>query len=140
MAVFEQHTTSAMQYPFVYGAVFNAVCQSVAQLGHRLQYADPNAGTVHFTTGISAFTWGENLVARIAQPDQQQALTIVQLTSSGALPTLIGQGRRNRKIIGAFFDELGRALSSPPYSPGGAWTPMRAEGGAGTLRGNIARP
>ncbi len=117
MAVFEQHTTLSRQYPLPYATVFNAVPQVIQNLGHRLQHADPNQGIIRFSTGMSLTTWGENLTAQIAPVDPQQSATAVQLTSSGALPTLIAQGKRNRKVISQFFDELDRALNWRSEAP-----------------------
>ena len=117
MAVFEQHTTLSTQYPFAYAPVFNAAHQAIEGLRYKLVASDPDRGTIRFSTGMSLASWGESLEARIAPVDPQQSATAVQLTSSGALPTLIGQGRRNRKVINRFFEELGRVLTGQAGAP-----------------------
>ncbi|MGH9280236.1 MAG: hypothetical protein ACRD12_19310 [Acidimicrobiales bacterium] len=66
--------------------------------------ADPQAGVVTATTGVSLASWGETVTVRLAPAEGGG--TTAYITSAARLKTNITAGGRNRKNVEAVASQL----------------------------------
>jgi len=102
-------------YPMPPQDVFNAVVQVVPQR-FRLKSSDDFTLSCNFTSGASAFTWGENFSAQVVPANGG---AIVKIQGAGKVGGQIQQSARTNKLMNQFFEgitALLRAQSTIPKS------------------------
>lgn len=99
-------------YAYAYGmnAVYDALFRAAEAVKYKLKKSDRVAYKAQFSTGISLFTWGEQLHVSLAPlPDGR---TGVYISSISNLGTEIAASSRNRKNVEKFVKALNTFL--PP--------------------------
>jgi len=69
--------------------------------------SDDSAMSISFSSGMSAFTWGENFVAVVAPTDTG---AVIQIIGAGKMPTVLLQTRRISKLIERLFADVTEVL------------------------------
>lgn len=107
----------AAEFPFPRDVVFRAVEEAIGQVrGMRLESRDPLAGFFTVKTGMSAFSWGENVRVSVTSCGQWAA----QVEVASAAKTIAGSATthgRNQKNV----KELISATSAVLQRHGEAW-------------------
>lgn len=98
-----------------YDGVFQAVCAAAAAEAMTVTLADPAAGVVQISRGVSLATWGENLDVRLRPVPSGTEVTINSALKFG----LVDWGK-NQQNIDTLFVRIGSALGG---GSGGAWHP-----------------
>ena len=135
------------QFTGEFATVFAAVCTAAAAEGMTVTSADDRTGRITVSSGMSAFSWGENAEIRVGQISPGlQSVGVHSALKFG----LVDWGR-NKKNVERLFARVQDVLTSPPaptpagwhrdptgrhetrYWDGAAWTEHVADGGvAGT--------
>lgn len=97
-----------------YDNVFRAVCDAAQYQGMTVVAADPAAGRVQLSTGMSMTTWGENLAVTLRPTPAG-----VEVTIGSALKFGLVDWGRNGENIGNLFHRIGAVAGAPA----GAWHP-----------------
>ena len=66
------------KFPFDYEAVFDAVVVSLPQAGFSLKSKDRVIGRISASTGMSIFSWGENLTILVEKVDDKSTLVAIE--------------------------------------------------------------
>jgi len=93
-------------FPVAPKAVFAAVVQVVPKR-FRLKSSDDFTMACTFSSGASAFTWGENFTAQVV-PNEGGAT--VKVNGAGKVGGQIQQSSRTTKLMGAFFEDVTAVL------------------------------
>ena len=116
----------AFQHPGPADRVFAATCQALVSLGMTITAADPTSGTIQASSGMTMFSWGENLELRVVPVSAEATAVSV---GSGLKFGLVDWGK-NRKNIERIHATIGMALANPAaaapmaaQAPAGAWHP-----------------
>lgn len=121
----------AFQHPGPADRVFAATCQALVSLTMTITFADPASGTIRASSGMTMFSWGENLELNVI-PVGAEATAVSM--GSGLKFGLIDWGK-NRKNIERIHQAIGAALTNPvavspvpavptaAQVPAGAWHP-----------------
>lgn len=104
-------------YPGRPDEIFRALDATVRRLGMEIVYGNPQAGSLRFKAGMSAWSWGEELDALVqpAGPDTVK----VQIRSSLKLG-LVDWGRNNKnldRLFGELEAQLAVTSGSPAVTP-----------------------
>ena len=98
-----------------YDNVFRAVCDAAQAELMTVKSADPAAGLIRLSTGVSLTTWGENLDVNL----RPAASNGVEVTIHSTLKVGLVDWGRNRQNIEKLFGRLSAVLAAPA----GAWQP-----------------
>ncbi|MDF7664400.1 hypothetical protein PT282_06985 [Bifidobacterium sp. ESL0763] len=109
MRPFEQAGMQQCHYDVPPMQLYPLMLQMLAQSkAFILQSSGNPPMTCIFSTHVSLYTWGENMMAAVT-PDGDGSMVAVSVNAKFA--TLF-QGSRNRKNIARFFDQLSQELAS----------------------------
>ncbi|MCG9889758.1 MAG: hypothetical protein MH252_01630 [Thermosynechococcaceae cyanobacterium MS004] len=103
MSVTSQATQQ--KFPFNYELVFNGLLKVVPASGLTIKSQDKLIGRITASTGMSLFSWGENLAIIVEKIDENS--TIISIESALKLGTNIAGTHRHQKN----FDQIISALS-----------------------------
>jgi hypothetical protein len=117
MRLFGGNQSDSLQryYPVAPPAVFKALVEIVSQQ-FKLKTTDDFTLSCAFSSGASAFTWGENFSAQVV-PAEGGATVNVQ--GAGKVGGQIQQSARTNKLVNALFDDVTgvlRATHAPTRS------------------------
>lgn len=95
-------------YPVPASDVFAAVVQVIPRR-FKLKGTDDFTLSATFSSGASAFTWGENFSAQVVPSDQGASLRV---QGTGKVGAQIQQSSRTNKLMNQFFDEVSATLQN----------------------------
>jgi hypothetical protein len=100
-------------YAATVDATFAAVVRAVEVVGMKLGEADDTTGVVCATTGMTIWSWGERVEARVAPvtPTSTAVTVSVRLKLQ-----LFGWGQQQR-VADGLLDEIGRQVAAAPAPP-----------------------
>jgi hypothetical protein len=75
--------------------------------------SDDSAMSISFSSGRSAFTWGENFVADVTPAE---AGAVIQILGAGKMPTVLLQTRRISKLIERLFADVTEVLDPAAHA------------------------
>ena len=76
MSISSQNTQQ--KFPFAYDDVFDGVVASLPQAGFSLKSKDRVIGRITASTGMSIFSWGENLTIIVEKIDDKSTLVAIE--------------------------------------------------------------
>ncbi len=85
-------TTVQLRFPAPPEALWNALPAGVAMLGGSTPWYDRARGTVFFKTGMTFFSWGQNITAQVSQSEGCAVLTVATSLKFGLFDW--GEGKR----------------------------------------------
>jgi len=94
------------KFPFPFDAVFDGVVAVMPTIGFSLKSRDPVIGRITASTGMSLFSWGENLTIVVEKVDDGS--TLVAIESALKVGINVAGAHRHAKN----FNKLIEALSS----------------------------
>lgn len=97
-------------YPASAGDVFAAV-QRVIPRRFKLKDSDQFTRSCSFSSGASAFTWGENFTAQVLEADNG---ALVRIQAVGKVGGQIAQSARSTKLMNELFARVSRELQPKP--------------------------
>ena len=101
-------------FPGAYDIVFRTVCDAALAEAMTVKLADPGAGLIRLSTGMSLATWGENLDVNL-----RPAASGVEVTVHSALKVGLVDWGRNRENIEKLFRRVAGLLAAATS----AWHP-----------------
>lgn len=93
------------KFPFSYEAVFNGLAKVIPSVGMSVKSQDKVIGRITASTGMSLFSWGENMTFIVEKIDENT--TIIGIESSLKFGANIAGAHRHQKN----FDKIITALS-----------------------------
>jgi hypothetical protein len=66
------------KFPFPYKGVFNGLVQVLGQLNMSVKESDAVIGRITASTGMSLFSWGENLTLVVERMDEASSLVGIE--------------------------------------------------------------
>lgn len=101
------------EFPVNKTKVFDAICKAVPKIkGMEIANADKLSGRILVKSGISLFSWGENIPIQLIQVSKNR--TKVSITSSPKTGIMFGGAfdmGKNRKNIEEILSETSKILS-----------------------------
>src|ERR1051325_8374666 len=89
--------------------VFAAALNSIAAQHHDIKAKDPATGAVTFHVGTTAWSWGYNMVLKVASASDNQSDVTVEVARSGGKAVSWGSGKKEvEKIFNGIQNELDR--------------------------------
>ncbi|HLZ42282.1 MAG TPA: hypothetical protein VKQ11_15045 [Candidatus Sulfotelmatobacter sp.] len=89
--------------------VFAAALNSIAAQHHDVKAKDPATGAVTFHVGTTAWSWGYNMVLKVAPASDNQSDVTVEIARSGGKAVSWGSGKKEvQKIFNGIQNELDR--------------------------------
>jgi hypothetical protein len=76
MSISSQSTQQ--KFPFAYDNVFDGVVASIPKIGFSLKSQDRVIGRITASTGMSIFSWGENITIIVEKIDEKNALVAIE--------------------------------------------------------------
>lgn len=93
--------------------VFTAALKSIAAQNHTVKYSDEATKEVFFHVGTTAWSWGYNMVLRVAGKENNSSIVSIDITRSGGNTVSWGSGQKEvRKIFDGIDKYLDRSV--PP--------------------------
>lgn len=101
-------------FPFAYDRVYDGLLLVLSPAGFKVKLEDRGTGRVTASAGVSAFSWGENLVLQVQRRDDGTTDLFVQSKLWLILNvTAITKNRKNgERVIGALSNFLQDANSN----------------------------
>ena len=96
-------------YEFPRDATYAALERAATRVGMKVKQSDPERGVVTATTGVTIWSWGERLEARVATVGP--SATVVTVTIALKFQ-LFGWGQQQR-VADGLLDEIERELVRP---------------------------
>src|SRR5258708_5102156 len=93
-------------FPFAYIVVFNTIVESLQKSGCDLNHQDRVIGRITASTGMSLFTWGENITIIVEKIDEKNSSVVME----SALK--IGMNAAGAHRHAHNFEKLIRAVSA----------------------------
>ena len=87
--------------------VFAAALDSIAAQHHEITSKDPATGTVTFHVGMTAWSWGYNMVLKVAPASDNRSDVTVEIARSGGKAVSWGSGK---KEVGKIFNGIQKEL------------------------------
>lgn len=97
--------STKQKFPFSYDAVFNGLIKAIPSVGMKIKSQDRRIGRITASTGMSLFSYGENLTVVVEKIDDQA--TMVGIESALKYGTNITGAPRHQRN----FDKIISALS-----------------------------
>ena len=89
--------------------VFAAALNSITAQHHDIKAKDPATGAVTFHVGTTAWSWGYNMVLKVASASDNQSDVTVEVARSGGKAVSWGSGKKEvEKIFNGIQSELDR--------------------------------
>ena len=95
-------------YPVEKEQVFAALSE-VVKKGFKVKEVDDFTLSINFSSGASAFTWGENFSAQVVPKDSG---CVVEIYGVGKVGGHVQQSTRTNKLINQIFTEITNKLKS----------------------------
>lgn len=108
MSIADQRT--AQSFPYPRSAVFEAFQRAIGLCGYEIQSADEAIGRLTAKAGMSALSFGENLVIRVDGDDARAEVTIESSLRFGANVTA---AHRHHKNFDALITKASEILRDP---------------------------
>ena len=90
--------------------VFEAALKSIAVQKHEVKSKDETNRTVKFHVGITAWSWGYNMILKVESADNKSSDVSVDIERSGGKAVSWGSGKKEvLKIFNGIEKELGKA-------------------------------
>jgi hypothetical protein len=70
--------STQQKFPFPYDAVFDGLVSVIPQAGFKLKSQDKVIGRITASTGVSLFSWGENLTIVVEKIDDRSTLVGIE--------------------------------------------------------------
>lgn len=96
------------KFPFPYEAVFAGLLKVIPETGLTLKDADKLLGRITASTGMSLFSWGENVVIIVEKIDDNTS--IVAIESALKLGSNIAGAHRHQKNFNQIISALSKLL------------------------------
>ncbi len=96
------------KFPFSYEAVFDGVVAMIPAIGFKLKSQDRVIGRVTASTGMSLFSYGENLTIVVEKINDGN--TLVAIESALKVGINVTGGHRHTKNFNKLIDALSRHL------------------------------
>ena len=106
MGISDQQTLQ--KFPFPYEQVFDNILTVLAQEGFSVKESDKIIGRVVASTGMSMFSYGENISISLDRIDE--STTSVNIVSGLKVSFNIGSNFKNQKNIDKLFMSLSKSL------------------------------
>lgn len=106
MGLFGGQNNSERYLPAAPPEVFLALTES-ARKRFNLKSADDFTLTCNFSSGVSAFTWGEQFTAQVVPADGGAT---IRITSVGKVGAQVMQSARSSKLMGQLLDDVTATL------------------------------
>jgi hypothetical protein len=106
MNIFSGVENGEMFFPVAPSVVFQATLTSVSKK-FKVKRSDDFTMSIRFSSGASAFTWGENFDAQVVPAEGGATLRI---RASGKVPAQIAQSTRSNKLLTQLFDDVTNIL------------------------------
>ncbi|KFF31707.1 hypothetical protein [Bifidobacterium bombi] len=117
MSFFNRHDEASYVYPTDPVRTYRAVVAAVNSMTKfKLTGTNDRQLSCLFTTGWSAFTWGDRLTATVA-PNPNGSGCVVRITADPRANGSLYQARQQKKEINMFFKGLSEQLSVPAPAP-----------------------
>jgi len=97
------------KFPFPYDDVFDGICEVIPKLGFKLKSSDKVIGRVSASTGMSLFSYGENLTITVEKLDEG---TLVGIESALKVGLNFAGGHRHSKNFDKLIESLSKHLQS----------------------------
>ena len=111
------------KFPFPYDDVFNGLAQVLPALGMNVKEADKVIGRINASTGMSLFSWGENLSLIVEKVDESSCVVGIE---SGLKVSINAAGaHRHQKNFNNIISALSklRGIGLPKNAAScGEWT------------------
>jgi hypothetical protein len=89
--------------------VFAAALNSISAQHHEIKSKDPASGTVTFHVGTTAWSWGYNMILKVAPAADNGSDVSVEIARSGGKAVSWGSGKKEVvKIFDGIQSELAR--------------------------------
>ena len=89
---------------------FKAMVQVATSLdGYKIENSDPNAHAMRMSQGMSALSWGSDVVVTMAPQGEAQTAVTVEVKSK--MPTELFVGGKHQKTLDALVAALRQALA-----------------------------
>jgi hypothetical protein len=89
--------------------VFAAALNSISAQHHEINSKDPASGTVTFHVGMTAWSWGYNMILKVAPAADNGSDVSVEIARSGGKAVSWGSGKKEVvKIFNGIQSELAR--------------------------------
>jgi hypothetical protein len=89
--------------------VFAAALNSISAQHHEVNSKDPASGTVTFHVGMTAWSWGYNMILKVAPAADNGSDVSVEIARSGGKAVSWGSGKKEVvKIFDGIQSELAR--------------------------------
>ena len=95
--------------PFPYDDVFDGICEVIPKLGFKLKSSDKVIGRVSASTGMSLFSYGENLTITVEKLDEG---TLVGIESALKVGLNFAGTHRHSKNFDKLIESLSKHLQS----------------------------
>lgn len=90
--------------------VFAAAQKSIAAQHHEIKSKDEVNSTVSFHVGVTAWSWGYNMVLKVTPADNNSSNVSVEIERSGGKAVSWGSGKKEvQKIFNGIEKELAKA-------------------------------
>ena len=98
--------------------VFAAALKSISAQRHELQSKDEAGGVIRFHVGITAWSWGYNMILKVAPGESNTSQVSVDIARSGGKTVSWGSGKKEvQKIFAGMEKELAQASASATGRP-----------------------
>ena len=91
--------------------VYAAALQSVKEQLHEIKKQDPATHTIEFHVGVTAWSWGYNMVLTITPVDDNHVKVLTAIKRSGGEAMSWGSGKKEVKKI---YEGMDAALAGKP--------------------------
>ena len=93
--------------------VFAAALQSIAAQHHEVKSKDEANKVVNFHVGVTAWSWGYNMVLKVASGDNNASNVSIEIARSGGKTVSWGSGKKEvLKIFDGIDKELAKGASA----------------------------
>ena len=132
MSISSQSTQQ--KFPYGYDQVFDSVIAMIPQIEFSLKSQDRTIGRVTASTGMSLFSWGENLTIVVEKVDS--TTTSVGIESALKLGINVGGAHRHSKNFNKLIEAISEHLSKkkPSLSNSSRFSPDNDDGGIPTYK------
>ena len=98
------------KFPFAYDDVFDGLTQVLPALGMSVKEADKVIGRITASTGMSLFSWGENLSLVVERTDESSSL--VSIESGLKVGINAGGAHRHQKNFNNIISALSKRVQA----------------------------
>jgi hypothetical protein len=97
--------------------VFAAALDSIAVQHHEVKAKDPATGTVTFHVGTTAWSWGYNMILKVASTSDNRSDVTVEIARSGGKAVSWGSGKKEvEKIFNGIQNQLDKKSAASLHS------------------------